>query len=146
MDENWVKAMEIKEDMVFVASANSHLGRERLKRFSIEDLTGEAFFLTEKNANYRQSFDQCLAERNLTIAPLMEISNTEFIIRMLEQNEGISLLPRFAVQRYVDQERLFILDVSDIHVTMYRQLFYHKSKFKSKEMEEFVRLAGEEFV
>ncbi|MCD8082175.1 MAG: substrate-binding domain-containing protein, partial [Clostridiales bacterium] len=144
-DKDWVKAMEIKEDMVFVASPHSHLIKKQEKPTSIEDLTEETFFLTEKNANYRQAFDQCLAERKLSISPLMEISNTEFIILMLEQNEGISLLPYFAVQQYVNQERLVILDIQDIHITMYRQLFYHKSKFESREMKEFIRLATEEF-
>jgi len=30
-----------------------------------------------------------------------------------------------------------------VEISMYRQIFYHKNKFKTREMEEFIRLAAE---
>ena len=87
------------------------------------------------------AFDQFLASRHQSLEPLLEISNTAFIIKMLEENDGVSLLPYFAVQRYVAEGRLTILDVTDVDIFMYRQIFYHKNKFKTREMETFIDLA-----
>ena len=138
-DENWVKVMELAEPVVFVASAASRFaGKERLV---LDDILQEPFFLTEKHANYRQALDQQLALRRQSISPVLEISDTEFIIRMLELNQGLSFLPYFAVEQDIYKHRIITLDVKDIHISMYRQIFYHKNKFRTREMEEFIRLA-----
>ncbi|WP_448781645.1 LysR family transcriptional regulator [Blautia sp.] len=138
-DENWVKVMELAEPVVFVASAASRFaGKERLV---LDDILQEPFFLTEKHANYRQALDQQLALRRQSISPVLEISDTEFIIRMLELNQGLSFLPYFAVEQDIYKHRIITLDVKDVHISMYRQIFYHKNKFCTREMEEFIRLA-----
>ena len=138
-DENWVKVMELAEPVVFVASAASRFaGKERLV---LDDILQEPFFLTEKHANYRQALDQQLALRRQSISPVLEISDTEFIIRMLELNQALSFLPYFAVEQDIYKHRIITLDVKDVHISMYRQIFYHKNKFRTREMEEFIRLA-----
>ena len=138
-DENWVKVMELAEPVVFVASAASRFaGKERLV---LDDILQEPFFLTEKHANYRQALDQQLALRRQSISPVLEISDTEFIIRMLELYQGLSFLPYFAVEQDIYKHRIITLDVKDVHISMYRQIFYHKNKFRTREMEEFIRLA-----
>lgn len=138
-DENWVKVMELAEPVVFVASAASRFaGKERLV---LDDILQEPFFLTEKHANYRQALDQQLALRRQSISPVLEISDTEFIIRMLQLNQGLSFLPYFAVEQDIYKHRIITLDVKDVHISMYRQIFYHKNKFRTREMEEFIRLA-----
>lgn len=137
--ENWVKVMELAEPVVFVASAASKFaGKDRLV---LDDILQEPFFLTEKHANYRQALDQQLALRRQSISPVLEISDTAFIIRMLELNQGLSFLPYFAVEQDIYKHRIITLDVKDIHISMYRQIFYHKNKFRTREMEEFIRLA-----
>lgn len=138
-DENWVKVMELAEPVVFVASAASKfVGKEKMV---LDDILQEPFFLTEKHANYRQALDQQLALRRQFISPVLEISDTAFIIHMLELNQGLSFLPYFAVEQDIYKHRITTLDIKDIHISMYRQIFYHKNKFRTREMEEFIRLA-----
>ena len=138
-DENWVKVMELAEPVVFVASAASKFaGKNALV---LDDILKEPFFLTEKHANYRQALDQQLALRRQSITPVLEISDTDFIIRMLELNQGLSFLPYFAVEQDIYKHRIITLDVKDVNISMYRQIFYHKNKFRTREMEEFIRLA-----
>lgn len=138
-DENWVKVMELAEPVVFVASAASKFaGKEKMV---LDDILQEPSFLTEKHANYRQALDQQLALRRQFISPVLEISDTAFIIHMLELNQGLSFLPYFAVEQDIYKHRITTLDIKDIHISMYRQIFYHKNKFRTREMEEFIRLA-----
>ena len=138
-DENWVKVMALAEPVDFVASAASKFaGKEKMV---LDDILQEPFFLTEKHANYRQALDQQLALRRQFISPVLEISDTAFIIHMLELNQGLSFLPYFAVEQDIYKHRITTLDIKDIHISMYRQIFYHKNKFRTREMEEFIRLA-----
>lgn len=138
-NDDWHKAMEIAEQIVFVSSPDSKFSN--CPKLHLSDLLEEPFFLTEKNANYRQALDYQLAFQKLSISPFLESSDTTFIITMLEQNEGISFLPYFTVQHHIQNGKLCTLNVVDVNITMYRQIFYHKSKFETKEMDMFIKLA-----
>ena len=139
---NWYKALETSEPIVFVASPLFDLAGQ--PNLSLSDLLDKPFFLTEKNANYRQALDQHLASRQQSLSPLLESSDTAFIISMLEQLESVSFLPYFAVQNHIQSGCLCKLDVADANISMCRQIFYHKSKFKTQEMDLFIRLASKD--
>ena len=137
---NWHKCNEVPEEVVFVASPDIDLGHPGPYR--VEELLDKPFFLTERNANYRHTFDNFLASRQIELTPALEISDTSFIIKMLEHSSGISLLPRFAVTEPAARGTLRILEVSDFRITMYRQMFYHCDKCCTREMSAFIRLAS----
>ena len=140
-NNNWYKLLEEREEVVFVASSLSPLAKR--KGLRVEQLLGEPFFLTEKDANYRRALDRYLASRQLELLPFLEISNTEFILKMLEESQGVSFLPYFTVAEQVRRGGLAVLDVADFHASMYRQMFYHKEKWKTREMDAFLRLVRE---
>lgn len=54
---------------------------------------------------------------------MLEISDTAFIKKMLMRGGGVSFLPRFAVEDDIEKKKLTLLDVKDIEITMYRQIF-----------------------
>ena len=60
---------------------------------------------------------------------------------MILENGGISYLPYFAVAKTIAAGKLTVLNVTDYQLSMYQQIFYHKSKWKTREMDEFIRLA-----
>lgn len=138
-NNHWSKEMEKKEDIVFVT--NPKLTITQKQDLMVEDLLYNLFFLTEKNENYRKELDQFLESKDIVLTPSLESSNTEFIIRMIIENGGISYLPYFAVEKSIKSGELAVLKVKDFQLSMYQQIFYHKSKWKTKEMEEFIRLA-----
>ena len=141
-DSNWIKVMEKAEPVMFVTSVSHRLAKER--NLLLDDLLKESFYLTERNANYRQALDGQLALRRKELSPMLEISDTAFIKKMLMRGGGVSFLPRFAVEDDIEKKKLTLLDVKDIEITMYRQIFYHKNKFKTKEMEKFAEFALED--
>ena len=138
-NNSWNKEMEEKEPIVFVCASRCRFAGQ--KDLKVEDFLDQPFFLTEKNANYRRALDTYLASKNIELVPFVEISDTEFILKMVEQNNGMSFLPRFAVEKSVAQGKLAILDVKEPEIYMYRQIFYHKDKWKTREMAEFIRVA-----
>ena len=131
---NWHKLMVQREEIVFVASAS--LG---------EALGGreQPFFLTEQD-NYRRVLNRRLAARRCILTPSLECSDTSFLIRMLEIDRGVSFLPWYAVESSVRQGKLVRLSVADCYISLYRQIFCHKEKWRTREMDEFVRFAEQE--
>ena len=126
---NWHKCVEVPEEVVFVCSPGLPLPHQGA--LCVSELLDKPFFLTEKNANYRRRFDRFLAAHDIELSPSLEISDTSFIIKMLESNQGVSLLPKFAVEEGIREGKLQRLEVSDFRVTMYRQVLYRILRFMS---------------
>lgn len=139
---NWHKLMEQREEIVFVASASlgEVLGGREL---TTEELVQYPFFLTEQD-NYRRVLNRRLAARRCILTPSLECSDTSFLIRMLEIDRGVSFLPWYAVESSVRQGKLVRLSVADCYISLYRQIFCHKEKWRTREMDEFVRFAEQE--
>ena len=141
-NNHWNKLLEKREEIVFVASNDVSEELSHKEELCVEDLLEMPFFLTEREANYHRALDRYLASRNRALSPMLEISNVSFIVKLLERSRGISFLPWFAVKESVMQGRLSVLNVTDLHVYMYRQIFFHKAKWQTREMDEFARLAA----
>lgn len=136
-NKNWIKIMEKEEPVIFVAAPNDKYVQK--KELEIEEILSKPFYLTERNANYRQALEQELALRKQTLSPVLECSDTAFIKRMLKTGKGLSYLPLFVVEKDIAQGKIAKLDVKNIDITMYRQVFYHANKYMTKEMEEFCK-------
>ena len=138
-DSKWIKVLEEPEDIVFVtASGHPFVGRDSL---DLDQVIGQPFILTERNASYRFILDQYLAAQGKEIHPFLEIGNTEFIINLLRKNLGVSFLPEFTIHRDIISGELAVLDVRDFYMRTWRQIVYHKDKWVTREMDAFIRLA-----
>lgn len=139
-DNRWCKTLEEPEENIFVASPDHELALVK-RELELDEVLCFPFFLTEKDASYRHMLEQYLASINRSVKPFLEIGNTEFIIHMLLKNTGISFLPKFTVQRELQQKQLTALNVRGFQMQTWRQIFYHKNKWVTREMQEFLRLA-----
>ena len=139
-DNRWHKTLEIPEDNIFVASPGHELAQAD-RELELDEVLQFPFLLTEKDASYRHMLEQYLAASDRSIRPFLEIGSTEFIIHMLLKNTGISFLPEFTIRREVEQKRLTALKVRGFQMQTWRQIFYHKDKWVTREMQEFLRLA-----
>ena len=141
-DVKWEKVFQKRENIVFVCSLDSPLARK--KEVELEEVLRQPFFLTEKADNYRLSLDQHLAARQLALNPLLEVSDTGFILDMVQRNLGLSFLPQYVVENSPYRDRLQILRVKKFRMHMYRQLFYHKDKWQTQAMKVVLQLAVKE--
>ena len=139
-DNRWCKTLEKPEENIFVASPDHELALVK-RELELDEVLRFPFFLTEKDASYRHMLEQYLASINRSVKPFLEIGSTEFIIHMLLKNTGISFLPKFTVQRELQQKQLTALNVRGFQMQTWRQIFYHKNKWVTREMQEFLRLA-----
>ena len=139
-DNRWCKTLEEPEENIFVASPDHELALAE-RELDLDEVLRFPFFLTEKDASYRHMLEQYLASINRSVKPFLEIGSTEFIIHMLLKNTGISFLPKFTVQRELQQKQLTALNVRGFQMQTWRQIFYHKDKWVTREMQEFLRLA-----
>lgn len=140
--KDYVIAVEKHIDMCFVANAKSPFAKK--KNISIKDIADQPFILTEKGMGYRRFFDKELAKKSIDITPVLEIGRTDIITKLLEENEDcISYLPYFAVEKKVKEGKLVCLDICDMKTDIWKQLIYHKNKWLSKSLKVFLKYLEE---
>lgn len=125
-DSRWVKLYEKKEEIVLVANAHHPLVSKG--SVFLEELAGEDFILMPPKNSYRDLFDEELAKRNVSVTPFLELESTYTAIRLLRENPFLSVLPRYAVQNWVDGGQIVILPIEDCKMYEYMQLLHHKNK------------------
>ncbi len=128
--KDYIIEKEMRVMTHFVTSASSPLAKE--KKIFIEDLLEYPFYLTEKGMGYRRVMDDILAERSLLIEPVLEISRTDLIARLLEKSDAVSFLPDFVTEQQVREGKLVRLDVEDIQTDIWKQMIYHQGKWISR--------------
>lgn len=135
---DWIKVIDEPEEIIFVCSQKHPLLMK--KHATIDEILTHEIILTEKAASYRREFEDFLTIQNKKIEPYLEIGNTEIIMQMLMQSNGISFLPRYCVQKYIDAQQLGVLKPADFDFFVSRQIFYHKNKWITPEMNAFLQL------
>ncbi|MBE5982989.1 LysR family transcriptional regulator [Lacrimispora sp. AGF001] len=140
-DAKWVKILEKPEEIIFAASKDHIFAKET--GLTIDQIITQPLILTEKDASYRFILEQYLASDDKKLHPFLEIGNTEFIIKLLKQNEGISFLPEFTVREDMEKGNLTALSMKEFYLRTWRQIVYHKDKWLSREMKAFMELVLE---
>lgn len=134
----WVKVFERPEPIVFVGPANHPLaGRTGIP---LEEILAQPLALTEQGVSYRYDLEQMVAARGLEIHPFLETGNTDIIVDMLLHGAGLSFLPQYVVQKYLDQGQLVILQTDTPALQMCSQLVYHKNKWVTPQMQVWMDL------
>lgn len=132
-DRSYVILREERVGTHFVAAAGHPLaGKQRL---SVQEVVRQPFLLTERGMSYRRLLDEKLAASALEVSPLLETGNVETICRLVEQGDGCSFLPDYATEPAVAAGRLARLAVENFTVEVWKQLFCHRDKWISPQMQ-----------
>lgn len=128
---DYVLVDEAQIGVHFVAAASSPLCGRVL---SAEEIVEEPFMLTEKGMSYRRLMEEQLAKRNLEVTPILESGSTDLLCRLAEQGMGVAYLPDYVTDGAVQAGRLCRLQVQDIEIDIWKQMFYHRDKWVSPQM------------
>jgi DNA-binding transcriptional LysR family regulator len=141
---NWLTAYEVPTDIRFFCAANHPFaGREDV---TIEELILENFIQIEAGCNYRQAFEQYLAERGERITNVLEIGYTRLIIDGVAENLGVSLLPRFTLVEALQEKKIALFSVKDYTSSMFMQVIYSKNRWATPALKAFMDMTREVFV
>lgn len=133
---DFVIAKEERVSTHFVTSAASPLAKR--KKIRLEELEKYPLILTEKNTGYRRSLDTEMAKHSVELLPVLEISRTDIITKLICESDRVSFLPDFVTKELVKEGKLVYLNVTDFDADIWKQLIYHKSKWMSEALKAFI--------
>ena len=140
--KDYTIAKECQMPTSFVVGASHPLANR--DSISIQELSKHPFILTEKGMGYRGVMDRQLERLSLEIQPMLEISRTDIITKLLEGGTAVSYLPDFVTRKRVEDGALVYLNVEGLEIDpIWQQLIYHRSKWISRPLEAFLRFASE---
>lgn len=135
---DFVKLLDAEEPICFVTSPDHPLAGQ--KSVSIEQILQQELILTERGMSYRDALTERLSMRGLELRPFLEVGNTNLICQLLRSGIGISFLPEYLVREYLLDGSLVRLPVADPSICMWRQMFCHRDKWITPQMQAMIDL------
>ncbi|ABX42271.1 LysR family transcriptional regulator [Lachnoclostridium phytofermentans] len=134
-----MKQIPICEDELVLVVGKSHpLYQKEIITF--EELQNEILISREEGSVNRNQFEQLLLERDITMQKKWTCTNSEAIKIAVEHGRGLAILSQMIIRKEVEEGTLKILQLEDIHVHRKIHLIYHKDKFLSKPLKQFIEL------
>lgn len=116
------------------------------ERIQIEakQLTTLSYVLREKRAAVRETAEEAL--QNIGISDLnikMEVGSTDAIVEILQRGGHASFLPRFAVEKHVNQGELFHIKISNLIIKRTLWIARNRSSLDHQVAESFISILRE---
>jgi len=102
------------------------------------EITKQLFLLREKGSGMRHMLEKKLEEYSLNLETVMELSNTEMIIRLVETGMGVSIVSEYAVAREVKLGTIKALDLPFMEIKRFFYMVYSREIPPSPALKAFV--------
>ncbi len=93
------------------------------------------FLINEEKCIFRQIFEQYLAKKEISMSHTIQLESIETIKRLVQNDVGISFLPKFTVTEELRQGSLVEMETDVIHNEITIAMGYHKNKWVSPLMD-----------
>ena len=99
--------------------------------------------LTGSHTVIRQAMEHAARLQGLEVTPFLETESNGFILALVRQNMGISFLPEYRIRKAAQDHEIAVLPVSDFHLELYVNIYYHKNKYVTPQMAGLIQLVQE---
>ena len=113
---------------------------------SPQNLSETCLILTEPGCSYRATIETLLDKANVRPRTSLEVNSIESIKQLVMLGLGISMLPRFTVEKELQNNQLAVAE-PHLPLPLYMtQLIYHKSKWLSPALRAFIKTVDQTFI
>lgn len=126
-----------EEGLVFISGNEFKI--RRINRERKDELEKKCFIFTERECSLRKFFQNYLYNIDVSPTRTLEFSSIEAVKQCVVSNLGVSLLPRFCVEDLIEAKKVRIIKGSGDNIKFLTQVSYHKSKWISPLLDEFMK-------
>ena len=131
-----ISVHEILEDeIVLVASPGCKF--TSTQELNLMDLEGKEIIMHEQGSVIRKVVDAFLKKNKINMSMKYEISNSEAIKKLVENNMGMAFLTKSIVHKELKSGELISIPVPDKNFRRKYYMIYHSEKYFSKPLKDF---------
>lgn len=140
VETNDLLVKKFAEDELVLVCPPDHIWKNR-KDVHIDELVNERIIWRESISGTRHIIESILKEYGVLDRTInyMEIGSTQAIKSAVEAGLGISILPKFAVAREVEQGQLIKVNLAKINLTRNLWMVQKPQRFNRKGLSDFVK-------
>ncbi len=127
------------EDELVLICGNDHPFANK-KNIEIGKLQSESMILREVGSAGREIFDSMMTTHGLGISPAWESTSTQAIVRAVQANLGLSVLPYLLVKEALDRKEICQFTIKGIKFERSFSVIYHRNKFLTESAKDFISL------
>lgn len=131
------------EPMAFISAPSHPLASSA--SLTLQDLSREIFIATQEGCAYRMYLENLFEENHIQPERFMKVKNLEAIKQFVISNLGIALIPEIYVEKELASRTLIKLPWNGPSFNLYTQLSYHKDKWLSDGLTNFLKVARDHF-
>jgi len=139
---------EIKREVLGIDELYVVTGDKNLvghSEYEMEELLLKRWILREKGSGTREAFLNHLGEHKKRLKPFLELDHTEAVKSVLHNKDSLSCLSRVSVRKELAAAQLFRLKIQGINFTRSFYTIWHKNKYFSSVLQEFVYFTKEAY-
>lgn len=134
-----VETVQLQERIRVISSPDPPFRKKKMVR--PEDFDGKAIILTGKGCCYRGAFMKKLSKENIVPRIVLETDSIQVIKQAAVSGLGACVLPEVAVAEELEAGKLELVDFDTSDFNIVSQMFYHRDKYISSALSEFLRLS-----
>jgi len=127
--KNWIMYPCGGERMMAVCSAEANPQKPAVWTMTLQQLSEEKLLLREKGSGCRETVDQVLKSRQLSVVPLIESTSSQILLKQAEEGMGIAVLPEYYVKEDLKSGKLKEINISDAVFERNDILIHHHNKY-----------------
>jgi len=131
----------IEDDLVFFCAPGHRLAKAG--KAKLRELVREHWIVREAGSGTRETLDQALRHHRGAMPVRLELEHTEAIKRAVEFGLGIGCISRLALRDAFRRGSLVAIETPELDLSRYFQFVWHKRKFQTAGMREFIALCRE---
>ncbi len=110
------------------------------RKVTVEALLGEKLLLREHGSAVRDVFDSFLRLRQIEATPVVTSVNSQALIKLVEQNIGVSLLPEPVIEHTVRARTIAAFSVQGMELGNTNHLVHHQDKQITPALDTFMQV------
>jgi DNA-binding transcriptional LysR family regulator len=138
---SYITQHKFRDDELVMICGNDHPFASR-KNIEILKLQCESFILRETGSAGREIFDSTMTTYGLQISPAWESTSTQAIVRAVQANLGISVLPYLLVKDSLDRKEISLFQINGVRFQRSFSVIHHQNKFLTESARDFIALCN----
>ena len=140
--KHFSKTILKETNFVFAAAPNHPLTKKQ--NISLSEIAENDVIITNQQFYFSDmSNEDTKTTLEYIIKPRFDIWNPSGAMELAKQDCGIALLPYYLIQEAVNKGELCVLDVPELHFTVWLQMLQHEQKTITPQMNAFFKLLKE---